>query len=142
VARGILSQSAHACVIGCEEVETSHHLFFSCSIFRDLWHSNHDWIGVFGAVLYNIVDYFLQFTYLVGGSKTRRLFIQLIWLLCVWVMWNECNNRLFSNKENNIHQLLDRVKFHSYWWLKAANVVFVLGVHSWLACPLACLGIG
>jgi len=26
--------------------------------------------------------------------------------------------------------------------MKAANVVFVLGVHNWLACPLLCLGIG
>lgn len=55
---------------------------------------------------------------------------------------NERNNRPFSNKENNIHHLLDKVKFHSYWLLKTANAVFVLGVHSWMACPLACLGIG
>jgi len=66
--------------------------------------------------------------------------MQLLWLLCVWVIWNERNNRLFKNKATSIHQLLEKVKMHLYWWMKAANVVFVLGVHSWLVSPLVCLG--
>jgi hypothetical protein len=47
---------------------------------------------------------------------------------------------LFQNKVSNMQQLVDKIKIHSYWWMKAANVVYVLGVHNWLACQLDCLG--
>jgi len=56
----------------------------------------------------------------------------------VFGFWIERNNRLFSNKENNIPQLLEEVKIHSYWWMKSANAIYVL----LLLRPLACLGIG
>jgi len=134
VARGIITQDAQMCVTGCGEVETTHHLFFSCTILRELWHLVRDWIGVYVADSYSVHDNFLQFTYSSGGSVTRRSFMQFIWLVCVWVLWNERNNRLFSNKK--------KVKIHSYWWMKVANAIYVLGVHSWLTCLLDCLGIG
>lgn len=100
-----------------------------------------DWIGVSRADPFAIADHFHHFTYLSGGSVTRRSFMQLLWLLCVWVLWSERNNRLFKNKVTNIHQLVEKVKMHSYRWMKAANAVYVLGVHGWLACPFDCLGI-
>lgn len=40
------------------------------------------------------------------------------------------------------HELLEKVKIHSYWWMKVANAVYELGVQSCLVCLLACLGIG
>jgi len=58
------------------------------------------------------------------------------------MLWSERNNRQFNNTKNSIYQLVEKVQIHSYWWMKAANDVYVLGVHSWLACPLLCLGIG
>jgi len=83
VARGILSREAQMCVTGCGEVETAHHLFFSCTIFRDSWHLVHDWIGVCGVDPYDNADHFLQLTYLSGESAARRSFMQLMWFLCV-----------------------------------------------------------
>jgi len=41
-----------------------------------------------------------------------------------------------------MRQVLKKVKTHFYWWMKAANAVYVLGVHNWFACPLACQGNG
>jgi len=76
---------------------------------------------------------------LTGGLLARRSFMYLIWLLCVWVLCNKRNNRLFNHKENSIEQLLDKVKIHSFWWMKAANVNFGIDVHRWLSCPLTCL---
>jgi hypothetical protein len=31
------------------------------------------------------------------GLRARRSFLQLIWLACVWIIWNERNHRLFNN---------------------------------------------
>jgi len=51
-------------------------------------------------------------------------------------------NRLFKQKENFIAHLLDKVKYHSLWWMKAKKVVFMFGDHMWWSNPLSCLGIG
>jgi len=36
----------------------------------------------------------------------------------------------FNNTDISIHEMLEKVKINSYWWLKAANAVYVLGVHN------------
>jgi len=79
---------------------------------------------------------------MLGSTSKFRSFMQLLWLACVWVLWTERNNIQFNNIENSIHQLVEKVQIHAYWWLKAANVVSVFGIHSWFATLLLCLGIG
>lgn len=67
-----------------------------------------------------------QFVYSLGGSCTRWSFMQLIWLCCVWVMWNERNSRVFENTENTIHHLIEKVKLHSFCWMK--TLIFLFGL--------------
>ena len=100
------------------------------------------WIGFDGVDHAEIFDHFIQFTNYTGGSKYRRSFLQLIWLLTVWVLWNERNARLFKQKKRSLVQLLDKVKYHSLWWLKAKKAIFAFGEHMWWSSPLSCLGIG
>jgi hypothetical protein len=40
---------------------------------------------------HTLSDHFVQFTYSAGGPRARRSFLQIIWLLCVWIVWNEHN---------------------------------------------------
>ena len=84
----------------------------------------------------------MQFTYLSGVGKARRSFMQLIWLLCTWVVWLERNNRLFNNVVTDVPRLLDKIKLLSLGWLKAKKVMFVYGTQRWWSNPMACLGIG
>jgi hypothetical protein len=129
VARGMLGSDAQLCVSGCGEVETAHHLFVSCPIFGKLWCLVRAWVGVNGADPFYVPDHFLQFTNLAGVAASRRSFMQMLWLICVRVLWNARNNKQFNNTDIYIHQMLEKVKINSYWWLKAANAVHVLGVH-------------
>jgi hypothetical protein len=69
-------------------------------------------------------------------------FMQLVWLLCAWTIWNDRNNILFNNVESSIDQLLDKVKRHTLWWLNASNTNFVFDFTSLWSSPLLCLGIG
>jgi hypothetical protein len=62
-----------------------------------------------------------------------------MWLLCVWLIWKEHNNRIFNNVYTSI---TEKVKFNSYWWLRANNAYFVYGCQEWRSDPLFCLGIG
>jgi len=75
VARGMIGTDAQLCVSGCGEVETAHHLFVSCPIFRELWSLVRAWIGVCGADLPYVPDHFHQFTLLAGGATFRRSFM-------------------------------------------------------------------
>jgi len=46
---------------------------------------------------------------------------------CVWVLWTARNNKQFNNIDIS---MLEKVKINSYWWLKATNAVYVIGVHE------------
>lgn len=140
--RRVLAADMSLCAAGCGQQETAQHLFLQCDTFGSLWHLVRDWIGCCGADAEDISDHFLQFTYLTGGAKSRCSFMQLVWLLCAWVVWNERNNRLFNNVVTPIPRLLDKVKMLSLGWLKARKANFVFGTQQWWSSPLVCLGLG
>jgi hypothetical protein len=99
------------------------------------------WIGFKGRDHHFITDHFTQFIFSTDGLKSRRSFLQLVWFLAIWTLWNERNNRLFNNKESSIFHLLDKIKSYSLWCQKAKKTVFVFGENLWWASPLSCLGI-
>jgi hypothetical protein len=101
-----------------------------------------DWIGFVGVDSNNNTDHLVQFTHKAGVGKAKSSFMQLIWLLCSWVVWNERNNRLFNNIVTIVPRLLDKVKLLSLGWLKAKNAMLVFGTQRWWSSPLDCLGIG
>ncbi|GAU20017.1 hypothetical protein TSUD_273520 [Trifolium subterraneum] len=141
VSRGIISPKAHLCVSGCGDIKSAQHLFFTCGTFGTLWSAVRLWIGFSSVDHQNPYDHFLHFVGVLGDRRARRSFLQLIWLACVWVLWNERNNRLFRNTTQTVPQMLDKVKLYSLWWLKTANVTLVANLHSWRSTPLLCLGI-
>jgi len=140
-ARGVIPHESTLCVAGCGLPESTQHLFLLCNTFGSLWQLVRDWIGCSGAETNNISAYLLQFTLLTGVGKARSSFMQLIWLLCVRVVWNEQNNRLFNNVVAPIPRLLDKIKMLSLGWLKAKKATFVFGTQQWWSSPLVCLGI-
>ncbi|XP_024636555.1 uncharacterized protein [Medicago truncatula] len=89
--RGVVPADDIFCVSGCGHVETAAHLFLSCTTFASLWQQVRDWIGFLGVDSNIITDHLVQFTHLAGVGKAKRSFLQLIWLLCAWVLWNERN---------------------------------------------------
>ena len=111
--RGIISTEARLCVAGCGHAEDSTHLFLACPTFGAIWPMVRVWIGFDGVDSQVLSDHFLQFINHTGGLKARCSFLHMIWLLCVWIIWNERNCRLFKNKECTIIQLLDKVKSQS-----------------------------
>jgi len=112
-----------------------------CPHFASIWPIVRAWIGFDGVDTQVIHDHFYQFIYYTGGLKARRNFLQLIWLLCSWILWIDKNNRLFKNQECTSYQLLEKVKYYSLWWLKDKQVTFVFATQLWWLNPLLCLGI-
>jgi len=133
--RGVIQPAATYCVVGCGNDETAIHMFLYCDTFGALWQHVRKWLGVSRADMYTVHDHFFQFTNVLGPSRTRRSFMQLLWLLCVWILWNERNNRLFNNVQMTMTELLEKVKLYSLWWLKANNAIFVFGTQRWWSDP-------
>ncbi|PNX54624.1 hypothetical protein L195_g048244, partial [Trifolium pratense] len=103
--RQISLKANHHCVSGCGEIETAQHLFLSCSTFGALWPLVSSWFGSSLVTAQTPSDHFVQFTYSVGGPRARRYFLQLIWLVVVWVVWTERNHRLFRGSANSVHHM-------------------------------------
>ena len=100
--RDIAQVTYTLCVSGCGKEESASHLFLHCHVFGSIWQHIRSWIGVTGVGTNNVSEHFQQFIHYLGYSKARRSFLQLLWLLCVWLVWNERNNRLFKNTETPI----------------------------------------
>ncbi|KAK2396169.1 hypothetical protein QL285_057836 [Trifolium repens] len=141
VSRGILAPDLQDCVTCCGGIETTRHLFLSCSTFGSLWALVRYWIGFSAVDAFSLSNHFVQFTYSTGGLRARRSFLQLVWLACVWVVWSERNHRIFRNSEHIVHQLLDKVKLFSYRWMRTTDVTLATNSHCWWSSPLLCLGI-
>ena len=127
----MIQTAAKYCVTGCGNDESSLHLFFHYEIFGALWQHIRNWLGVSGADPFIVNDHFFQFSNALGTMRTRRSFMQLLWLLCGWILWNERNNKLFNNVQRSMLELLEKVKFNSLWWLKANNATFVFDTQRW-----------
>lgn len=136
VNRGVLSAEAAICSTTCGQGETTTHLFLQCDYYALLWQLVQSWLGVSGVDPPSLQEHFLQFTNYLGGTKACRSFLQLLWLLCVWLIQTDRNNRLFNNSQSFTSELLEKVKYHSYWWLKAHSTIFVYGSQRWWSDPL------
>jgi len=128
--RGVITNDNQLCISGCGQQETIDHLIIHCNIFGDLWKLIKSWVGVYSVDPHQVTDHFNQFIYSSGGYAPCRSFLHLIWLCCIWVIWNERNQRLFAKKANTMVQLLEKVKMYSLRWLKAKNVCFPFGYQA------------
>jgi len=137
----IISHDNQLCVTGCGGLETDHHLFLSCPCFASLWGLARSWLDISATDPSHLHKHAIQLTYSSGGLRVRRSFLPHVWLCFVWVLWNERNNQIFKNIESPILHLLDKVKLHSFWWMKTTNINIRLSFHLWWSCPFVCLGI-
>lgn len=64
-----------------------------------------------------------------ASQKTFRLSFHLIWLSCRKVIWHERNARVFQQKEVFIHDLFEKIKLQSLWWLKTNHSNFAFNYH-------------
>ncbi|GAU10151.1 hypothetical protein TSUD_423160, partial [Trifolium subterraneum] len=141
ITRGVLPVAAHFCVSGCGEAESAHHLFLSCSTFGSLWPLVGSWVGSSLVTTQTLPDHFVQFTSSAGGSRSHRSFMQLLWLVSVWVVWTERNHRLFRGSANSLSHMLDKIKTFSYRWLRVNSSTIALNYHSLWSSPMLCLGL-
>jgi len=119
IRRMVLRQDDNNCVGGCGSPETAVHFILRHDTFGSLWHLIYKWVGISFISPDLVTDHFHHFGHLTGLSRYTHSYLQVIWHSTVWVIWKERNNRIFTNKAQDLIKLLDYVKFLSFSWLKA-----------------------
>jgi len=104
--------------------ERSYHLFLSCPTFAQFGIICANGLVFQGLILCVCRITFLQFGQSRGNYRRLWASLILIWLACIWVLWKERNNMIFNNKDALMDEIVDKVKLHSFWWLKVKHVIF------------------
>jgi len=128
--RRVLDIEAQICVGGCGLVETSSHLFLHCNLFCSVWNYIFQWLGVSAVVPVAVVDHFIQFSYIAGAAKSRRLILQGIWFATTWKIWKERNNKIFNAHKSSIMQVVDKIKSVIFRWLKVKFASLPFNYHG------------
>jgi len=129
--RGVIDNDSRMCVAECGLEESSHRLFLHYNVFGSVCHFIYKWIGVVAVIPYNVSDHFNQFSYSSDVSKVRRSIIQVIWFASVWEIWKERNNKIFTDKECSVIQVVDKIKSLAFRWLKGKFPTLPFNYHGW-----------
>jgi len=124
--RRVLQPNTSLCLDDCGFEENIDHLFLRCYFFGQIWYHIYSCIGLTSVKPATIHEHILQLRTLGGFSKTVSSTFYLIWLSCTWIVWRDRNSRVFQQKGNSIHQLIDKIKQQFFHWLKATILILLL----------------
>ena len=99
------------------------------------------WLGIYLVPLGELRRHFILFTRMLGLPRTTHLFFTFIWFATIWVIWNERNNRVFQNTTTIPYTLIEKVKMHSFLWLKSKQATLVYSYYDWWKHPLSCMDV-
>lgn len=78
VQRDILLPTDGTCVAGCDDIESTTHLFLHCNTFSDLWSNVRSWLGIYLVPPCELRHHFIQFTKMAGMQRSSHLFFTVI----------------------------------------------------------------
>jgi len=114
IRRRVVQPNTSLCSDGCGFEENIDHLFLTLWFFFQIWYDIYTWLGLPSIKPATVHEHILQLCSLGGFSKTISSTFYLIWLSCIWIVWRDRNSRVFQQKGNSIHQLIDKIKLQSF----------------------------
>ncbi|XP_024634470.1 uncharacterized protein [Medicago truncatula] len=129
------------CIGGCASMESICHLLLRCDIFGNVWNKIYRWLGIYFISPDSASDHLQQLTQMAGLPRFTHSFLKVIWHACVWILWKERNYMIFNDKAQDLEQIVDNVKFVSFFWLKANSLTSAFSYSDWWRHPLICMDV-
>ncbi|GAU35536.1 hypothetical protein TSUD_155670 [Trifolium subterraneum] len=136
--RNVIDDTQLSCATMCGALEDRNHLFFQCDVYGRVWPLVSKWLGYESAFHGTIEAHSTQFSSLGGVSARSHKALSIIWLSVLFVIWKDRNNQIFHHKSSQVQALSEKVKLHTYWWLKSHYLLFDFDYSCWRSTPLAC----
>ena len=114
--RGVLLQQSD-CVLCLSTTETNTHLFTGCLFTSEVWNRVEFWCRLPPSFFFDVQDLFLLAENS-SFSKDERHILRGIVYTTLWVLWNERNARIFTNKKRRPIELVEIVKTTSFLWCR------------------------
>ena len=114
--RGIEIQSL-CCPICFKEVESTSHIFFTCSLVRDVYHKIASWWELTYSEFVSYEDWSAWMLCLRITSKHK---VMLDWIFYVtwWLVWNHRNKLLFDTKSPSKLIVFYELVSRSFYWCR------------------------
>jgi len=141
VVRGVITSTDMLCALGCDSIDSVTHLFLQCTLSADLWALVWHWLGISFVHAGELRDHFIQFTRIAGMPICSHIFFRIIWFATIWVLWKERNSHVFQNIGSTSFVLIEKVKLHSFLWLKSKQTAFAYTYHDWWKYPIPRMGV-
>jgi len=109
--------------------------------FERVWFLICHWLGVSFVSLGYIKDHYSQFIQLMELPRSTHFYLKVIWFVCVWTIWKERDNRVFTDTVIDPLCIVEKLKLNSFLWLSSNYVPIAFGFHDWWRHPLLCMGI-
>ena len=141
VRRQVVQPNDNLCVGGCGFIETTDHLFIGSDLFGSVWFLVCHWLGFSFVFPGSIMDHYFQFIPSAGLPRFTHFYLKVIWLACVWAIWNERNNQVFKTVVIDPLSIVEKVKLNSFLWLSSNFVPIAFGLHDWWRHPVLCMSV-
>ncbi|PWA73391.1 reverse transcriptase domain, Reverse transcriptase zinc-binding domain protein [Artemisia annua] len=116
-------------------LETITHLFTGCMFTYEVWNRFESWCQLphsFAFDMQGIILLAENDSY----SKDKRDILRGIVYTTMWVIWNERNARIFSNKHRRPIEIVQIIKFTTYFWIRNRSRWNDIGWNNWCNYPL------
>jgi len=96
------------------------------------------WLGLYSVTPFDLNDHHVQFCHMAGLPACTHSYLKGIWHACVWVIWKDRNDRIFQNQITHPSVSIEKVKLHSFLWMKAKHISFNYCYYDWWTHLLLC----
>ncbi|KAF1866422.1 hypothetical protein Lal_00017805 [Lupinus albus] len=128
------------CSLCNDQLESFHHLFFSCSFSYSVWQLIYKWLDIYVALPLGPIKHFLHHLGMIKDRKNRHVW-SIIWLVTVWALWRSRNDSIFNNVRLSSLQILDAARVNAWLWIINILEMNYFAYSDWISKPLDSLNI-
>lgn len=136
--RNVLPAEASSSCVWCGRVDESvEHLFLHCSFAMEVWGKIMCWWNFSLVMPPNLFIHWAGWNGVESRKRLKRV-LRLVWHATIWGLWKARNERIFSNGNGSIGDLVEEVKVLSWRWAMHRLQLYPCLLYEWFWNPTEC----